>query len=94
MRTQLKLIAAGTAAIILASGCAAQTKTESEFGDSVRAVSTSQIYDMGAAQYPDKNPVTGGHPDRLENAVRTHAEGTAQGQSAGSSVAIGVEDIR
>ena len=79
MKTQLKLIAAAAIACVVASSCATQTRTESEFGDSVRAVSTGQIYDMGAAQYPDKNAVTGGHGDRLENVVKSHASDTSQG---------------
>jgi hypothetical protein len=94
MKTQLRLLVTIIAALTFAGGCVSQTQTEREFGDAVRAVSTSQIYDMGAAQYPDKDPVTGGHPDRIENAVRVHADGTAQGQLQGSTIGIGVGSNR
>lgn len=69
--TKMITLAVGLA---LAAGCASQTRTEQEFGDAVRAVSTAQIHDLGAAQYPAKEAVAGGNAERLENVVRAHSE--------------------
>lgn len=92
MTNNFRLVATITAACLLMAGCATETRTEREFGDSVRAVATAQIHDMGAAQYPSKDPVTGGPGDRLENVVKTHkvSAGRAAGaQNAGSMGAVG-----
>lgn len=72
MNTNLKLPVT-VLAFALVTGCASQTKTEREFGNTVRAVSLAQIHDMGAALYPETEAVTGGSPDRLENVVKTHS---------------------
>ena len=76
------------ATVAVAAGCATQTRTESEFGDSVRAVSTSQIYDLGAAQYPAEEAVTGGNPDRLANVVKSHRENVGEAQQVKQSIQV------
>ncbi len=78
------------AACLLGAGCATETRTEREFGDSVRAVATGQIHDMGAAQYPSKDAVTGGNPERLENVVRSHVENVGEAQQVKTAVQVGV----
>jgi hypothetical protein len=86
MNTNTKVIMLA-AALAFAAGCASQTRTEQEFGDAVRAVSTAQIHDLGAAQYPASEAVTGGNAERLENVVRAHAEqgNTQMSTGAGAS---------
>jgi len=65
------------AAILLNIGCA-ETRTEREFGDSVRSVMNAQIYDKGAALSPSTEPVTGGHAGRLEGVIETHSTDSAK----------------
>ena len=55
----------------LTTGCA-ETRTEREFGDSVREVMTKQIHDPGAAALPKSDAVTGGDPTRLEAVLESH----------------------
>lgn len=93
MGTRLRLTAAATAACLILVGCATETRTEREFGDSVRAVATSQIHDMGAAQYPDKNAVTGGNGDRIEAVIKAHSEATSEANSVKSAPQAGVTRI-
>lgn len=83
MNSRITLIAAAVTACLLATSCANLTRTEREFGNSVRAVSTGQIFDLGAAQYPRKEAVTGAHPDLLEEAVNAYTERMSTGQVAG-----------
>lgn len=81
MKTNLKFYATVALALALAAGCASQTPSENTFGDAVRAVTSNQIHDKVAATYPDKEAVTGGNSDRLENVVTTHSgEVPASGQ--------------
>lgn len=95
MNIKLGIIATAGAASLALAACATETRTEREFGDSVRAVATGQIHDMGAAQYPDKNAVTGGPGDRFENVIKAHKEAAAQTSgsqnsgSAGTTILIG-----
>ncbi len=90
MNKNLRIGAAITLAGALATGCAGQTKTEREFGVAVRAVQTAQIYDMGAALYPDKEAVTGGNADRLENVVKAHASDVAETSPAQAPVSTSI----
>lgn len=80
----------GAAACLITAGCAMETRTEREFGDAVRAVATSQIHDMGAAQYPSKDAVTGGSGDRIENVIKTHAATVGQSRNMNSATTAGV----
>jgi hypothetical protein len=64
------------AAILLNNGCAG-TRTEREFGDSVRSVMNAQIYDKGAAISPSTEPVTGGHAGRLEGVIEAYGTDSA-----------------
>lgn len=59
------------ACTVLATGCA-ETRTEREFGDSVREVMSKQIYDQGAAALPKTDAVTGGDATRLEAVLENH----------------------
>jgi hypothetical protein len=89
MNTHFKEIALTMAAMALLAGCATDTRLEREFGDSVRAVSTSQIHDMGAAQYPSKEAVTGGNVDRLENVMKSHTENVGEAQQVKTGIVVG-----
>ena len=88
MKTHIRKISLTAATIVLLAGCATETRLEREFGDAVRAVSTSQIHDMGAAQYPNKDSVTGGNVDRLENVVKSHAEGVGDASQVRKTISI------
>lgn len=90
MKNYCKVIATVTA-LLLAAGCATQIGTESQFGDAVRAVTTAQIHDMGAAQYPAADAVTGGHPDRIENVIKAHAEQAAGDDDVADPIEFGSE---
>ena len=59
------------ACAVLTAGCA-ETRTEREFGDSVRQVMTKQIHDPGAAALPKSDAVAGGDPTRLEAVLESH----------------------
>jgi hypothetical protein len=88
MKIKLFVITTLAAACTLASGCATQTNTESEFGNSVRAVTASQIYDMGAALYPDKEAITGGNGDRLEKVVNVHSGNVSAPSSVETPISL------
>jgi len=93
MKTTLKLTATLVIAGTLAAGCA-PTRTEAEFGDSVRAVTHGQIHDIGAALYPEKEAVTGGSPDRLETVIKTHNSEAADGSRVQTPIAVGAGKSR
>ena len=67
----LKLIC-GLGLLGILAGCATQSRTEEEFGDSVRAVTQAQIADPSATAYRGDEPVPGGDSYRLENVVNMH----------------------
>jgi hypothetical protein len=86
LQTVLLLAVAGT----LAAGCASQTRSEREFGNAVRMVTTNQVYDVGAKMYPSKEAVTGGNPDRLQKVVEAHAGDVSEGQGVQKAITPGV----
>ncbi len=88
MKTQFALTGLAATALFL-FGCVTTTQTEREFGDSVRAVSTSQIHDLGAAQYPKNEAILGGNADRLSKVVRSHAENVGEAQQVKEAVVVG-----
>jgi hypothetical protein len=60
------------AAAMLLWGCAHQSATEPQFGDSVRHMTGQQIYNLDAAYNPDPNPVLGGDVDKLNNVLEAY----------------------
>ena len=77
-------------ACVVASGCASQTRTEREFGDSVRAVTSNQVYDKVAAVTPSTEAVTGGQPDQLEAVMTTHQENVSNAQQVQRPINMGI----
>jgi hypothetical protein len=71
MHCTTKGMAAAIATILLA-GCAHQSGTKAQFGDSVRHMTEQQIYNLDAAHNPDSEPPMGGNPDRLNGVVDSH----------------------
>lgn len=67
----------------LLGGCASQTTTEVEFGNSVRDVTMNQTYDVGATLDSEPDTVVGGDPYQLENAINGHRERSAQSSGGG-----------
>ena len=68
------------ACAVMTAGCA-ETRTEREFGDSVREVMTKQIHDPGAAALPKSDAVAGGDPTRLEAVLESHRGDAADSSS-------------
>ena len=73
------------ACAVLTAGCA-ETRTEREFGDSVREVMTKQIHDPGAAALPKSDAITGGDPTRLEAVLEGHRGDVADTSSVSEPV--------
>ncbi|NCF50802.1 hypothetical protein GWP57_04265 [Gammaproteobacteria bacterium] len=90
MNSKLRLTATLALGFTLITGCASQTGTERDFGNSVRAVTASQIYDSGAALYPEKEAVTGGNGNRLENVVEAHTGDVANSQQVQKPIDFGI----
>lgn len=86
LQTVLLLAVAGA----LAAGCAKQTRTEREFGNAVRMVTTNQVYDVGTKLNPSRDAVTGGSPDRLQKVVEAHAGDVSESQGVQRPIAPGV----
>jgi hypothetical protein len=74
----------------LAAGCATQTRTEMEFGDAVRTVTSNQIHDKAAGTAPTDDAVEGGDPYRLEAVVISHRGDVSQPQKVSTPVEAGV----
>jgi hypothetical protein len=89
MNTQSLAVAISALILSLASGCATETRTEREFGDAVRAVNTSQIHDLGAAQYPSKDAITGGNSDRLQSVMESHIDNSGQAGEVKKTIRVG-----
>lgn len=87
-----KSIAIAAIACALAAGCASQTPTERDFGESVRAVTRAQIHNMDAALYPQKEAVTGGHTGRLESVMEAHGGAVDDGSAVRQAISIGTGD--
>ncbi len=69
-------------AAVLASGCSRQpTIPVAEFGESVRNVMESQIYDREAAINPDPNAVEGSDPYRLDAVLDAYRGDVADPES-------------
>ena len=71
------------------SGCASQTTTEGNFGDTVRDVTMNQTYDLGASAFSNSDPVVGGDPYQLENVINEHREGSSRSNNVGSDITFG-----
>lgn len=78
MKKQYLTIAVATALVLIGTGCANQSRTAADFGNSVRQMTEQQIYDMNAASSPDTNAVLGGDPDRLNNTLEGHRQDVAK----------------
>lgn len=74
--------------VLISSGCANQTQTAADFGNSVRQMTEQQIYDMNAASSPDTNAVLGGDPDRLNNTLEGHRKDVAKPSDVAAPVTI------
>ncbi len=81
--------AAFGAALLLLAGCA-ETRTEREFGDSVRSVMSKQIADPHAAALPSSDPVTGGHTGRLESVIEAHGSDVSNSEGINDPVTVGI----
>jgi hypothetical protein len=80
--------------VVLLSGCFYQSRTQAEFGDSVRTTTEKQIYDMNAALNPDPNAVLGGDAERLNNILDTHREDVSRPAEDTGGVTINVGGSR
>ena len=83
-------IVTACASFMLLAGCAGQTSTERDFGRSVRLVTTNQVYNKDTLVYTPDDAVSGGHPDRLENVVKSHAGEVADSGQVGRPLSINV----
>ena len=63
--------------LLLTACSSSQTRTEAEFGDSVRAMTRGQIHDPNAALSPQKEAVTGGDAYALERVLEEYRTGTS-----------------
>ena len=71
------------AAVVLIGGCATQSATEANFGNSVREVTMQQTYDIGATLDSEPEAIVGADAYQLENVINAHRERSAQSQGAG-----------
>lgn len=90
MKNRILAIAGATALILIGTGCANQSRTAADFGNSVRQMTEQQIYDMNAASSPDPNAVLGGDPDRLNNTLDGHRKDVARPSDVAAPVTINV----
>lgn len=88
MNNQYLIIAITTAIVLCSAGCANQSRTAADFGNSVRQMTEQQIYDINAATLPDPNAVLGGDPDRLNNTLEGHREDVAKPADVAAPVTI------
>ncbi len=76
-------------AAVLASGCSRlPTIPDAEFGEAVRNVMESQIYDHEAAIHPNPNAIEGSDPDRLDAALNAYREDVTQPQEVQQPISI------
>jgi hypothetical protein len=90
MKNLYMTIAITTALVLLGAGCANQSRTAADFGNSVRQMTEQQIYDINAATLPDPNAVLGGDPDRLNNTLEGHRTDVAKPADVATPVTINV----
>lgn len=89
-----KLITPGLFVLVclLLTACSTSpTQTETEFGDSVRAMTRGQIHDPNAALSPQKEAVTGGDAYVLERVMQEYRTGSSKdAASVGKPVKVGL----
>lgn len=90
MKNRYLTITVAAALALIGTGCASQSRTAADFGNSVRQMTEQQIYDMNAASSPDPNAVLGGDPDRLNNTLDGHRNDVASPANVGAPVTINV----
>lgn len=90
MKNRYLTITVAAALALIGTGCANQSRTAADFGNSVRQMTEQQIYDMNAASSPDPNAVLGGDPDRLNNTLDGHRNDVASPANVGAPVTINV----
>ena len=89
-----KMIVSGflmLACLLLTACSSSQTRTEAEFGDSVRAMTRGQIHDPNAALSPQKEAVPGGDAYALERVLEEYRTGTGRDAAGvGRPIELGV----
>ena len=89
-----KMIISGSfmlACLLLTACSGSQTRTEAEFGDSVRAMTQGQIHDPNAALSPPEEAVTGGDPYALERVLDEYRTGSSSdAASVRKAIELGV----
>lgn len=88
MKNKYFVIILAAALTFISSGCANQSRTAADFGNSVRSMVVQQIFDMNAASSPDPNAVLGGDPDRLNNTLDGHRKDVAQPSDVAAPITI------
>jgi outer membrane murein-binding lipoprotein Lpp len=89
MNMKTATMVASMLASCLVAGCATQTRTEMEFGDAVRTVTSNQVHDKAAGTAPT-DAVAGGDPYRLEAVVTSHRGDVSKPQQVSTPVEAGV----
>ena len=72
------------------AGCASYSPLESQFGDSVRLVTSKQTSDAGAALYPASEATEGSDAYRLENVIEAHRADVSKPEQVNQPVTISV----
>ena len=80
-------------AAIAICGCA-ETRTEREFGDSVRHVMSKQVYDPGAGARAGAEPVNGADPALLEGVLEAYRGEVAEASGVSKPVNVEVGGTR
>lgn len=88
MKNRYLMITVVAALALIGTGCANQSRTAADFGNSVHRMTEQQIYDMNAASSPDPNAVLGGDPDQLNNTLEGHRKDVAKPSSVAAPVTI------
>ncbi len=76
-------------AVAITAGCSRQpTVPDVKFGESVRSVMNSQIYDFEAAIHPNPDAIEGSDPYRLDAALNVHRTDVAEPQEIRQPITI------
>ena len=75
---------------VILTACSSYSPLESQFGDSVRQVTSKQTNDAGAALYPASEATEGSDGYRLEKVIEAHRNDVSKPEQVNQPVSISV----
>ena len=76
--------------MVLAAGCASDSRVDAGFGDAVRSTVEAQLYDPATASNPSPDVVEGTDGQRMQTVMEAHRGQAGSAESVSNPIVINV----